>query len=65
MWVQEIKRAVHTINKDGRERSTTKLVEPVTSANVVEAVAKQRRVELVEQILYMDPINEIGTLFSP
>lgn len=49
-----------TVEKDGKEQPTTKLEEPVTSSNVVEAVAKQRRVELVEQILYMDPIEEIG-----
>jgi hypothetical protein len=46
--------------RDGKAQPTNDLVEAVTSEHVVEAVAKQKRVEIVEQMLYMDPIREIG-----
>ena len=48
--------------RDGKLQPTNDLAEAVTSAHVVEAVAKQKRVDLVEQMLYMDPIKEIGVL---
>lgn len=59
---QEIKRAVVSKERDGKVQPTNDLAEAVTSAHVVEAVAKQKRVDLVEQMLYMDPIREIGML---
>ena len=49
--------------RDGKLQPTNDLAEAVTSAHVVEAVAKQKRVDLVEQMLYMDPIREIGGLW--
>ena len=62
MLGQEMKRAVVSKERDGKSQRTNDLVEAVTSAHVVEAVAKQKRVDLVEQLLYMDPIREIGML---
>lgn len=64
LLAQEIKRAVVSKERDGKVQPTNDLAEAVTSAHVVEAVAKQKRVDLVEQILYMDPIREIGVLFA-
>ncbi|CAL8468732.1 g8272 [Coccomyxa elongata] len=61
----EIKRAVVSKERDGKVQPTNDLAEAVTSAHVVEAVAKQKRVDLVEQILYMDPIREIGEFDVP
>jgi len=60
MLEQEIKRAVKTRQKDGKAQSTSDLAEAVTSAHVVEAVSKQKRIDIVEQMLYMDPIRELG-----
>ncbi|EIE22303.1 hypothetical protein COCSUDRAFT_55997 [Coccomyxa subellipsoidea C-169] len=61
----EMKRAVVSKERDGKSQRTNDLVEAVTSAHVVEAVAKQKRVDLVEQLLYMDPIREIGEFDVP
>ncbi|BDA43279.1 probable 50S ribosomal protein L9 [Coccomyxa sp. Obi] len=61
----EIKRAVVSKERDGKVQPTNDLAEVVTSADVVEAVAKQKRVDLVEQMLYMDPIREIGEFDVP
>lgn len=61
----EIKRAVVSKERDGKVQPTNDLAEAVTSAQVVEAVAKQKRVDLVDQMLYMDPIREIGEFDVP
>ena len=61
---QEIKRAVVTKEKDGRAQPTSELAEAVTAAQVAEAVQKQKRVDLAEQLLFMDPIAEIGGAHS-
>ena len=58
--MQEIKRAVTTREKDGKEQLTSDLAEAVTASEVTEAVQKQRKVDLHEQLLFMDPIQEAG-----
>ncbi len=62
--VQEIKRIVTTREKDGKEQLTSDLAEAVTASQVTEAVQKQRKVDLHEQLLFMDPIQEAGTASS-
>ena len=59
-WRQEIKRPVVTREKDGKEQLTTDLAEEVTASEVTESVQKQRKVDLHEQLLFMDPIREAG-----
>ena len=59
LW-QEIKRPVVTREKDGKEQLTTDLAEEVTASEVTETVQKQRKVDLHEQLLFMDPIREAG-----
>ena len=49
-----------TREKDGKEQLTTDLAEEVTASEVIESVQKQRKVDLHEQLLFMDPIREAG-----
>ena len=49
-----------TREKDGKEQLTTDLAEEVTASEVTESVQKQRKVDLHEQLLFMDPIREAG-----
>ena len=56
-----------TREKDGKEQLTSDLAEAVTASEVTEAVQKQRKVDLHEQLLFMAPIREAGkasALFS-
>jgi len=65
--LQEIKKPVTTREKDGKEQLTSDLAEAVTASEVTEAVQKQRKVDLHEQLLFMAPIREAGkasALFS-
>lgn len=62
---QEIKKPVTTREKDGKEQPTSDLAEAVTASEVTEAVQKQRKVDLHEQLLFMDPIREAGTSCVP
>ena len=52
---------VTTREKHGKEQLTSDLAEAVTASQVTEAVQKQRKVDLHEQLLFMDPIQEAGT----
>jgi len=58
--LQEIKKPVTTREKDGKEQLTSDLAEAVTASEVTEAVQKQRKVDLHEQLLFMAPIREAG-----
>lgn len=49
-----------TREKDGKEQLTSDLAQAVTASEVTEAVQKQRKVDLHEQLLFMDPIQEAG-----
>ena len=53
-----------TREKDGKEQLTTDLAEEVTASEVTESVQKQRKVDLHEQLLFMDPIREAGAALS-
>ena len=57
---QELKRAVVTRERDGRAQPTAALAQAVTRADVAEALQKQKGVDVVEQLLFMDPIQEVG-----
>ena len=54
-----------TRERDGKAQPTSALAEVVTAAQVAEAVQKQKRVELAAQLLFMDPIAEIGACADP
>ncbi len=49
-----------TREKDGKEQLTSDLAQAVTPSEVTEAVQRQRKVDLHEQLLFMDPIQEAG-----
>ena len=51
--------------KDGKEQLTSDLTEAVTASQVTQAVQKQRKVDLHEQLLFMNPIREAGVTLSP
>ncbi|CAL5221494.1 g3696 [Coccomyxa viridis] len=61
----ELKRAVTTREKDGKEQLTSDLAQAVTPSEVTEAVQRQRKVDLHEQLLFMDPIQEAGEFDVP
>ena len=54
-----------TREKDGKEQPTSDLTEAVTASQVTKAVQKQRKVDLHEQLLFMNPICEAGVTLSP
>ena len=54
-----------TREKDGKEQLTSDLTEAVTASQVTQAVQKQRKVDLHEQLLFMNPIREAGVTLSP
>ncbi len=56
-----------TKERDGVAQPTSQLAEVVSRAHVTEAVQKQKGVDLAEQLLFMDPITEVGegSLLSP
>ena len=49
-----------TREKDGKEQLTTDLAEEVTASEVTESVQNERKGDLHEQLLFMDPIREAG-----
>ncbi len=53
-----------TREKDGKEQLTSDLAQAVTASEVTEAVQRQRKVDLHEQLLFMDPIQEAGDASS-
>ncbi len=56
---------MRTRERDGKEQLTSDLVEAVTASQVTQAVQKQRKVDLHEQLLFMNPIHEAGVTLSP
>ena len=50
--------------KHGKEQLTSDLAQAVTASEVTEAVQRQRKVDLHEQLLFMDPIQEAGDTSS-
>lgn len=49
-----------TREKDGAALPTSQLTEAVLREHVAQAVQKQKGIDLAEQLLFMDPITEVG-----